>query len=296
MPRTVLITGCSDGGLGAALAMAFHKHGDRVIATARNPKKMSSLTALGIETLRLDVTSDESVKAAVEETSKLLGGSLDILLNNAGTGYSTPFLDAAIPEVAKLFDLNVLGCLRVSQAFFPLLRNAKNGALLVNNTSVASVIAVPFQGPYSMSKAAQGSMTEAMRLELQPFNIKVIDLKTATVRTNFFNNTTSSGSSEFGQIHLPENSLYAVARVPVEKFMRTENEKIEYMNADKWAELVVKDLSRKKVPWHIWHGGQAWGSWMGSLLPVGWADWLIKQMTGLDLVEKHYQPTWGGKS
>ena len=75
--RTVLITGCSDGGMGAALAMAFHEANFHVYATARDPKKMTKLQAAGIETISLDVTSDSSIKDAVSKLS-----SLDILVNN----------------------------------------------------------------------------------------------------------------------------------------------------------------------------------------------------------------------
>src|ERR1700712_4532074 len=120
MPRTVLITGCSDGGLGAALAIAFHKHGDHVFATARNPNKMASLESMGIETLQLDILSEESIKTAVEQVGRT-SNSLDILVNNAGQGYSTPLLDASISEISKLFELNTLSPLRVTQLFFPLL-------------------------------------------------------------------------------------------------------------------------------------------------------------------------------
>lgn len=77
--RTVLITGCSDGGLGAALALAFHEAGLHVYATARNPSKMSQLAALGMETLTLDILSDSSIAACRSKLS-----SLDILVNNAG--------------------------------------------------------------------------------------------------------------------------------------------------------------------------------------------------------------------
>ncbi len=83
--RTVLITGCSDGGLGAALAIAFHEAGLHVYATARNPSKMTELTSLGIETLTLDVLSDSSITACVNKLS-----NLDILVNNAGACYSMP--------------------------------------------------------------------------------------------------------------------------------------------------------------------------------------------------------------
>jgi short-subunit dehydrogenase len=294
MPRTVLITGCSDGGLGAALAIAFHKHGDHVFATARNPNKMASLESMGIETLQLDVLSEESIKTAVEQVSRT-NNSLDILVNNAGQGYSTPLLDASISEISKLFELNTLSPLRVTQLFFPLLRNAPNGGMVVTNTSCASVMPVPLQGPYSATKAALASLSEVLRQELQPFGIKVIDLKTGTVTSNFFANATSSGSAEGGKIHLPEDSLYAVGREKVEKFMRTEID-IKSMPADQWAEAVVKDVSKRNPPIHVWRGGNAFQVWFATLLPVGLTDGMLKKVTGLDIVESYYRRLRGQKT
>ena len=87
--RSILITGCSDGGLGAALALEMHRSGRwRVLASARSVKKMASLATAGIETLSLDVLSEESLRAAVTHVSELLGGSLDGVLLNAGGGLS----------------------------------------------------------------------------------------------------------------------------------------------------------------------------------------------------------------
>ncbi|EXJ74226.1 uncharacterized protein A1O5_02521 [Cladophialophora psammophila CBS 110553] len=288
MARTVLITGCSDGGLGAALAIAFYKNGDRVIATARNPAKMASLKAMGIETLQLDVLSEDSIKTAVQATSQLTNNSLDILVNNAGQGYSTPLLDASISEVSKLFEINTLSALRMSQLFFPLLRNAKDGALLVNNTSCAGIMPVPLQGPYSATKAALASLSEVLRQELQPFNIKVIDLKTGAVRSNFFANASSSGGSSEGSLTLPEDSLYLPGKEPVEKFMRTDIN-ITEMPADEWATKVVRDLSKRHPPIHVWRGGNALQVWLCSFLPVGTLDAVLKKMTGLDVVERYYR-------
>src|ERR1700712_4043024 len=114
--QTVLITGCSDGGLGAALAIAFHEAGLHVYATARNPSKLEEVKSHGIETLTLDVLSDSSIAACVAKLSQL-----DILVNNAGAAYSMPVTDLAIAEAKKLFDLNVWSYIAVTQAFLPLL-------------------------------------------------------------------------------------------------------------------------------------------------------------------------------
>ena len=118
--RTVLITGCSEGGLGAALAIAFHEAGLRVYATARNPAKMEQLTARGIETLTLNVQSDSSIAACVGKLS-----SLDILVNNAGATFLMPVVDVSIAEAKKTFELNVWSYIAVTQAFMPLLLESK---------------------------------------------------------------------------------------------------------------------------------------------------------------------------
>lgn len=130
--RTVLITGCSDGGMGAALAKEFHTAGLHVYATARDTSKMESLTALGIETLLLDIQSESSIEDCAKKVPRL-----DILINNAGAQYTMPIADISIPEAKKLFDLNVWGNIAMTQAFLPqLLKSSK--AIVVNHTSVGA--------------------------------------------------------------------------------------------------------------------------------------------------------------
>ena len=84
--KSVLITGCSAGGIGEALAKEFHKKGLRVFATARNLAKVQELKELGMTVLQLDVVDDESIKQAVEKVRSLNGGRLDFLVNNSGGG------------------------------------------------------------------------------------------------------------------------------------------------------------------------------------------------------------------
>lgn len=84
--KSVLITGCSQGGIGDALATTFHKKGLRVFATARNLAKVQHLKELGLEILLLDVTDDASIKQAVESVKAATGGTLDVLVNNSGGG------------------------------------------------------------------------------------------------------------------------------------------------------------------------------------------------------------------
>jgi 1-acylglycerone phosphate reductase len=158
--RTVLITGCSEGGMGAALAVAFHEAGLHVYATARSLSSMTKLASLGIETLVLDIQSDSSIGACV---SKVSSCNLDILVNNAGASASMPISDISIPEAKQLFDVNVWSQLAVTQAFLPLLIKSKG--MIVNQTSVVSTTAVPFQSAYNASKAAMAMFSDSMRLE-----------------------------------------------------------------------------------------------------------------------------------
>lgn len=180
--RTVLITGCSDGSLGSHLALQFHAVGWRVFASARNPAKLKNVEKIGIETVLLDALSESSIRQCVASVSELTGGSLDALINNAGAGYSMPGSDMDIGRARELFELNVWSLIAITQAFLPLLLNSTwdQGALLVNHGSVSGLVAAsgPFAGAYNASKAAVMSFTETWRLELEPFNIRVIDLVT----------------------------------------------------------------------------------------------------------------------
>ena len=95
MAKSVLITGCSEGGIGDALTMEFYSKGARVFASARNPNKIKHLTAMGIETVALDVTVPESIEAAVATICRATGGTLDILVNNSGKGKCQPLPHAS---------------------------------------------------------------------------------------------------------------------------------------------------------------------------------------------------------
>lgn len=272
--RTVLITGCSDGGLGAALALSFHRAGLHVYATARDTSKMTNIKKAGIETLSLDVLSQTSINICV---SKL--PHLDILVNNAGGGLIMSISDLGISQARNLFDLIVWAPIAVTQAFLPLLLKSKG--IVVNNTSVASTMGLPFQGTYSASKAAIAMFSDALRLEMQPFGVTVIDLKTAAVQSNFFENHKKQiGSS------LPEDSIYAPAKAAAEKIMSGDMMSSTGMPSPLWADQVVKDLLKKKPSPKIWRGAQAMLSWLGTWLPFGMMDGEIKKAVGFDVVEK----------
>lgn len=147
--KTVLITGCSEGGLGAALANVFHDQDFYVFATVRDPAKATSLGRENIEILPLDVTSQSTITECLEVVKKRTGGKLDVLVNNAGALFFGPLLDVSIEDAKSLFDSNVWGMLAVSQAFSPLLIEAKG--VMVNICSIAGAVRMAWQGMFSSS-------------------------------------------------------------------------------------------------------------------------------------------------
>jgi 1-acylglycerone phosphate reductase len=280
-PKTILITGCSEGGLGDALARAFSSRGHHVIATARNPSKMKHFEALNIQTLSLDVLSSDSIEPCVSNVAACTNGSLDILINNSGAGYSMPLIDVSIPEARRLFELNVWSMLAVTRAFLPLLLKSHQGGMIVNNTSIVSVLPNPMAGIYNASKAAAAMLTDTLRLELAPFNIKVVDLKTGAVKTNFFSNLTGGAEPV-----LPKDSIYMPAREAIEKSMRGEAVAGDMVSAKKWAEQVVADLLAPKPPLRVWRGGNAWLIWfVRRFMPFNFIDGNLEKMGGLDVLK-----------
>lgn len=143
--ESVLITGCSDGGLGIALAVAFQERGYRVFATSRHLSTMSRAKSLpDINTLQLDVTSSTDIQAAKDAVSEDTGGSLSYLVNCAAQNHFMPMLDENIQQAKDIHDSNVWGPLAVAQAFAPLLMKTKGSMVFI--TSVAGHLNTPYQG------------------------------------------------------------------------------------------------------------------------------------------------------
>lgn len=146
--KSVLITGCSDGGIGSALAIVFQQAGYRVFATARNPEKMQNLKDLSnLTLLTLDVTDSTHISAAVEAVSRETDGNLTYLINNAGRNHFMPILDEDIDAAKKIYETNVWGPVAITKAFAPLLIKAKG--TIVFTTSISGYVNVPYMGMLS---------------------------------------------------------------------------------------------------------------------------------------------------
>ncbi|KAI0030107.1 hypothetical protein K488DRAFT_88078 [Vararia minispora EC-137] len=176
MRPVVLITGCTTGSIGHALALEFSEKGYHVIATSRSLSTMQDLVARDdIDTLELDVTKADSVAAARTAVAKIVPtGRLNILVNNAGgPDMAMPAVETDIEAARALYDVNVFGAVRMIKAFAPLLLAAAPDAHIVNVGSVSSLMPVPYLSMYSSAKAALAAYTDTLRLELAPFGVKV---------------------------------------------------------------------------------------------------------------------------
>ncbi|KAH8889143.1 putative hydroxybutyrate dehydrogenase [Thozetella sp. PMI_491] len=197
--ETVLITGCSDGGIGSALALVFQQRGYHVFATARDPSKMSELQGLpNVTMLTLDVVKSSDIAAAVEAVAKQTGGTLNYLVSNAGRNHFMPILDEDLDTVRNLFEINFFGPIALAQAFAPLLIKAKGMAVFV--TSISGYLNIPYMGTYSASKKGLEIVADTLRLELTPFGVDVLEVVTGGVKT--------LGQTYFGDFKLPEESRY----------------------------------------------------------------------------------------
>ncbi|KAI2468849.1 oxidoreductase [Annulohypoxylon bovei var. microspora] len=210
--RSVLVTGCSEGGIGHALAKEFQARGLHVFATARSLSKIASLESIpNITLLSLDVTSPESIAAAASAVSTATGGKLDYLVNNSGFQVLNPLLDFDLKQARDMFEVNVFGAIATVQAFAPLLISAKG--CVVNMTSIAALMPPPWMacisfstnaGFYAGSKSAFVTISECLRLELQPLGIRVVTVNVGTVKTNIFSNAPTHyelpPGSRYGQV------------------------------------------------------------------------------------------------
>jgi NAD(P)-dependent dehydrogenase (short-subunit alcohol dehydrogenase family) len=182
--RSVVITGSSSG-IGRASALLLVQHGFQVFAGVRRPADGAALRRDGGEAivpLILDVTESNSIAGAAADVTRQLGGRrLDGLVNVAGIGIAGPVEYVTPAELRAMFEVDVFGQIAVTQAFLPVIRRARGR--IVNISSVGAHIAMPFGGVLGAAKSALGSLTDALRLELRPFGVRVVTIEPGAIKT-----------------------------------------------------------------------------------------------------------------
>ena len=185
-PLTAVVTGASSG-IGRATAARLVADGWRVLAVARREERLAELAAeTGCEVLPVDVTDDASVAALVARVEELFDGSLNAVVHVAGgaLGVETA-AEADLEKWQRMYDINVLGAVRVTRALLPAVRASGRGDLLFL-TSVAGHEAYPGGSGYNAAKAGEHMLAGALRLELNGERIRVIEIAPGMVRTEEF--------------------------------------------------------------------------------------------------------------
>ncbi|WP_417885657.1 SDR family oxidoreductase [Zunongwangia sp.] len=219
--KIVLITGASSG-IGRAVGNYLQQRNFKVYGTSRNSSGKSSNFSL----IDLDVTNEDSIFKAINLVLKK-EARIDILINNAGVGITGPIEETPTEQIRKAFETNFYGPLNVSKAVLPAMRK-QGGGIIVNITSIAGYMGLPYRGIYSASKAALEIATEAFRIEVKEFNIKMTNVAPGDFATNI----------AAGRYHAPviKNSPYEKAYGNTLKLMN------EHVDGGKDPEMMAKAI------------------------------------------------------
>lgn len=235
----VLITGASSG-IGKALAEGLAEEGLKVYGTSRHVEGEETVVSENetggfFKLIRLDVCDDESAKVAVEYVAKK-EGQINILINNAGFGVAGPIEETTSKEAISQLDTNFFGMHRMILNTLPIMRKQNKG-LIVNIGSVAGLISIPYQAMYCASKYAVEALSEALRMEVKDFGIKVTVVEPGDTKTGFPLNRQYSEESK--------ESAYKNSQKSVEKMMEDE---LNGPGPETVVKVVKRLIKRKNPP------------------------------------------------
>ncbi|KAI0172926.1 NAD(P)-binding protein [Hypoxylon sp. FL1284] len=271
--KSILVTGCSTGGIGAAIALNLARGGHNVFATARNTSKIpEDLAGLpNAAVIELDIASEPSVTEAARLVAES-GRGLDVLVNNAGAGYGMPILDMDVEKARRIYDTNVWGPVRCVQAFSDLL--IKSRGRIVNISTIGAVFHMPWISTYSSSKAALTSISESLRRELSPFGVTVVTVMAGIINSHFHDNDIGT--------KLPEGSRYTDIEDTIGGWVSGKS-KPQGMSADQFAAHLVPDIIGNSKGGLVWKGPNAGSAKLATQwFPSSLLDSAIEKDQGLD--------------
>ncbi len=272
--QAILITGCSSG-IGRATALEAAVRGHRVFATARDRNALRDLEGRdGIETLSLDVTDARSIGQAFRAALSQ-AGRVDALVNNAGYGQYGAVEDVPAEQWRRQFEVNVFGAIEAIRAALPAMRGAGWGTI-VNVSSVAGKISIPFAAPYCASKHALEASSDALRVELAPFGIRVVLVEPGPISTRFRERAKlevaaliarpGPYSAFYGNAERAMDTDFQMGRLPPEAVARMIVEAIESPHPK--TRYRVTSMARIFIP-------------LRRLLPDRFFDWRMKKLLRL---------------
>ncbi|KYR01958.1 oxidoreductase [Tieghemostelium lacteum] len=271
--RVALITGCSSGiGRDIARALFNYKYENIVVyASARNLNSIEFLKAEGMNIVQLDVTDLQSIKDAIK-TIVDKEGKLDILVNNAGMTYFSPAIELKHEETKKIMDTNFIGLVDTTIEACKYMIPRKTG-LIINIGSVLGLISTPYTGAYCASKAAIRAWSDSLRMELDPFNIKVSIVMPGAIKSEIANNAQDTLQKTLAQ------TLYE----PIKNFiiMRSEESQKNGLPSEAFADYVVKKCLSSRPPKKLLYGPLSSLFGLVQFLPTILIDFVLKKKFGL---------------
>jgi NAD(P)-dependent dehydrogenase (short-subunit alcohol dehydrogenase family) len=234
MSKVVLITGGSSG-IGKSIGEFLHQKGFVVYGTSRNPERvLNSVFPL----IGLDVRNTVSIQAAVDHVIKI-AGRLDVVINNAGVGITGPLEEIPTAEIKNNFETNFFGPIEVMKAVLPQMRLQRSG-LIINITSIAGYMGLPYRSVYSASKGALELITESLRMEVKSFGIYLTNVAPGDFATNIAS----------GRFHAPllNDSAY---KIPYGNTLKMMDEHVDSgSNPNEMAEVIYKIIQTKAPKVH----------------------------------------------
>ena len=235
---------------------------------------MRGLEAHGCTCLALDVTSAESIRAAVADVLAQ-AQRIDVLINNAGRGCAGPLAEVPLEQVEATFKANVFGLLAVTQAVVPSMAARRSGTV-VHIASIVGHVATPFAGAYCSSKAAVVSMGNCMRLELAPFGVRVVTVCPGAIKSHFGDNAAAALDTSSFKLYAPFRAA-VLARA-------TASQSASSTPAEVLAARVVRDVLRPEPPAMMWVGHMSSLFRVMLWMPMRLRDALLTRRFGLGSV------------
>lgn len=266
MSQVVFITGGSSG-IGKAIGELLHERGYKVYGTSRNSANYPDSIFPLIDMNVLEITSITNAISELIRREK----KIDVLINNAGIGITGPMEEIPIEEIHHAMQVNFYGPLQVINAVIPFMRNQKAGRIL-NITSIAGYMGLPYRGIYSASKGALGIATETYRLELRPFGIEMCSIAPGDFATNI----------AAGRYHAPVRNDSPYKAIYTESLQMMDAHVNEGNDPKQMAKAVYKILQKRKLKVHYKVGSslQKLSTLLKRILP----DTLYEKM-----LSKHYK-------
>jgi len=234
MSKVVFITGASSG-IGKSIGEFLHAKGFTVFGTSRNPERITDSV---FPLLALDVRNKESITQAIA-TILQKTGRVDVVINNAGVGITGPIEEIPTEEIKNNFETNLFGPIEVMKAALPSMRSQKSG-LIINITSIAGYMGLPYRGIYSASKGALELITEALRMEVKSFGVHITNVAPGDFATNI----------AAGRFHAPliKGSAY---EIPYGTTLSMMNEHVDSgKNPNEMAEAIYKIIQTSNPKGH----------------------------------------------